>query len=116
LDTFERDSIASALRRFDKERYELTVFVVMNDHVHAILNCLDSHSLERIIHTWKSFTANYLQRTTQRKGSLWQDEYFDRAIRDEREFNDKLTYILNNPTKRWPEIRDYRWLYVRPSK
>ena len=113
LDAFERDAVISALRYFDEKRYELTAFVVMNDHVHVMLRCLNNHSLEQIVHSWKSFVANDLQRTSRRKGALWQDESFDRVIRNERELADTLNYILNNPSSRWPEIRNYRWLYIR---
>ncbi len=43
---------------------------------------------------------------------IWQDESFDRIIRDERELVEKLEYIKSNPQKRWAEIRDYRWVWV----
>ena len=112
LDSIERDQVASALKWFDQNRYNLIAFVVMNDHVHVLLSCLNDNSLEQIVHSWKSFTANQLQRTNRRKGRLWQDEYFDRIIRDEREFKDKLTYVMNNPTKRWPDLNNYPWVWL----
>ena len=115
LDAFERDAVVSALRHFNGNRYELDAFVVMNDHVHVIVRCLNGHQLDQIIHSWKSFTTNTIQRTTLRKGALWQDESFDRVIRDDREFHETLKYIENNPTDRWPVITSYRWLYIRTS-
>ncbi len=33
------------------------------------------------------------------KGSLWQDERFDRIVRDEAEFIEKWEYIAKNPIK-----------------
>ena len=41
---------------------------------------------------------------------MWQDESFDRIIRDEKEYSEKLKYIQNNPYKRWPELSEYDWL------
>jgi hypothetical protein len=45
--------------------------------------------------------------------SIWQEEYFDRIVRDEKEFLDKVQYILNNPLKRWPEMEGYPWVWVK---
>jgi hypothetical protein len=33
------------------------------------------------------------------KGPLWQDESYDRIIRDENDFHEKLQYMFNNPIK-----------------
>jgi len=110
----ERTLVANALRHFDGERYQLLAFVVMNDHVHVILGPREPHRLEDIVRSWKSYTANRLQRTTDRYGTgrVWQDEYFDRALRDEKEFLEKIQYIVNNPWTRWPEIQDYPWVWA----
>ena len=116
LDAFERDAVVSALRHFDENRYQLDAFVVMNDHIHVIVRCLNGHLLDQIIHSWKSFTANDLQRATRRKAALWQGESFDRVIRDDRELRETINYIQNNPNNRWPDITSYRWLYIRTSE
>ncbi len=110
LSAEERDLIADALRHFEGRRYELFGYVVMNDHVHVVVRPIDPHSLIAIIHSWKSFTANRLQREHRRHGGVWQDEYFDRLIRSE--LTEKLEYIANNPRKRWPEIVEYRWVWI----
>jgi hypothetical protein len=31
----------------------------------------------------------------------------------EEEFFEKAQYILNNPNKVWPEVREYKWAWVR---
>jgi len=108
----ERDMVATALRKFDDQRYRLIGFVIMNDHVHVVVKPLGGNSLTGIVHAWKSFTANRLQRCHQRVGGIWGREYFDRVIRDERELADKLQYVLDNPRKRWPEVKEYRWAWI----
>ena len=87
-------------------------YVVMNDHVHVLVQPCGDNLLEAITHSWKSFTANRAQRSHNRKGRVWQDESFDRIVRDEAEFYQKLYYMLNNPFKRWPELTDYSWMGV----
>jgi len=130
LSPVERDLVASAIRHFEGERYDLAAFVVMNDHVHVILKPMEmtgteacptdnpakgssqDHSLQKILHSWKSFTANKLQKEFKRKGSVWQNEFFDRIIRDEKEYWEKDQYILNNPMARWPERDKYPWVWA----
>jgi len=109
----ERKVVANALCHFDGQRYELTGYVIMNDHVHLIAWPQDDYSLEGLCHSWKSFTAHELQKEFRRTGHIWQDESFDRIIRTEGEYYAKLLYILNNPRKRWPDVRDYRWVWVK---
>ena len=82
----ERDVVAAALKHWAGKRYQLAAFVVMNDHVHALLSPIAPHRLEEVIHSWKSFTANRMQRDHGRRGAVWQDEYFDRIVRDQKAF------------------------------
>jgi hypothetical protein len=55
--------------------------------------------LNQIVQTWKSYSAYKLQRDFCRCNRIWQDEYFDRIVRDQDELNEKAQYILNNPLK-----------------
>jgi REP element-mobilizing transposase RayT len=109
----EKEVITSALKHFDGERYELLAYVVMHNHVHVMVTPRAEHRLQDIIFSWKSFTAYFLQRKFQRKDSIWQDEYFDSIVRDEVEFLEKAQYILNNPLKGWPDIEEYKWVWVK---
>ncbi len=105
----------SALRHFNGLRYELCACVVMPDHVHVLVKPLENHELHNLVHSWKSFTAHKFCRDGQRRAPIWQEEYFDRIVRDEKEYLDKAQYILNNPLKIWPEEEDYPWVWIRES-
>ena len=107
----EREMVAVAIRHFDRRRYELAAYVVMNDHVHVIVRPMAGFALEDLVHSWKSYSANRLLRAHYRVGVVWQDEYFDRIVRDENEFRQKFEYILSNPWKRRPEVLDYPWVW-----
>jgi len=108
----ERDCVVAAVRHFDGDRYTLHAYVVMNDHVHVLVQTALERRLEDIVSAWKSLTTNRMQRAFGRSGAVWQDEYFDRAVRDDSEYDQKRDYILNNPQKRWPEIETYRWRWA----
>ncbi len=91
--------VANALRHFDGTRYQLASFVVMPNHVHVLFRPLVQHSLPEIIKSWKGFTARGINKRTGAKGSLWQDEYWDRLIRSEQHFFKVAEYIRENPMK-----------------
>ena len=110
LEHDERTLVATAIKHFHGKRYDLLAYVVMEDHVHVVASPNDGLKLQEIVHSWKSYTANRLQRDFGRMGMLWQDEYFDRIIRNEIELEQKLIYILDNPARKWPDLEEYRWV------
>ena len=59
--------IMSALRHFDGSRYELYAYVVMDDHVHALVEPLEDYRLQKLVHSWKSFTAHKSKKRFQQK-------------------------------------------------
>jgi len=105
----QRAVVAAALQHFDGQRYDLLAFVVMDDHVHVVVGprCV---RLERIVHSWKSFTAHAIG-----GGRLWQPEYQDRIIRDDTELRRTVRYVLENPGRRWPGARTYPFVWAMPD-
>jgi putative transposase len=79
--------------------YTLLAVVVMPDHVHALLKPSSDISLSRIMKGIKGVSAKKLNQMRGAAGSLWQDESWDRIVRDEAELQEKLEYMLNNPLK-----------------
>jgi len=110
LSSAQKNIIKECLLHFNDERYRLYAYVVMNDHVHAIVQPLEDHRLSKILHTWKSFTAHRINNLTGRPGSLWQDESYSHILRDENELQQKAYYVITNPQRRWPELLDYMWV------
>lgn len=102
--------MVSVLEHFNGKRYELDAYVVMNDHVHVLCRPKEGFRLETILHSWKSFSSKRIGPGEGIRGGVWQDEYFDRIVRDEAEWVEKVQYISNNPRKRWPELQEYPWV------
>ncbi len=92
-----RGVVVNALRHFDGERYVLGDFVVMPNHVHVLFRPKNGHLLADIIHSWKSFTAKAINQLLSRTGPLWQEEYWDRLVRNERHLAACEAYIAANP-------------------
>jgi REP element-mobilizing transposase RayT len=110
LQPAERKVVTDVLKHFDGHRYSLFAYVVMNDHVHTVVEPAPDLQLQTIIHSWKSFSAFRLQRELNRDGAIWQKGYFNRIIRHDVEFRMVVEYVLNNPVKRWPGVEGYPWV------
>jgi carbamoylphosphate synthase large subunit/REP element-mobilizing transposase RayT len=99
--------VVSALKHFDRERYLLDAFVVMPNHVHVLFKPLIGNSLSSILHSWKSFSANAINRKVDRQGSLWMAENFDTIVRDGGHLDTCRKYIAQNPVKAGLGVGDF---------
>ena len=91
--------VQDALLHFDGERYRLLAWVIMPNHVHAVIETLPGFPLDGVIHSWKSFTAKRANRLLGRSGAFWMGDYFDRYVRDEAHLWDVRRYMEENPVK-----------------
>jgi len=91
--------VADSLRHFDGDRYELTDFVVMPNHVHVLAAFPHAETMLAQCDSWKHFTATKINRLLNRKGRFWQQDGFDHLVRSEEQFDFLRAYIANNPVK-----------------
>lgn len=106
----ERDLVCDVLRRRDGDGFQLAAFVVMDNHVHAVVT-LKTISLERLVHSWKSVTAHELQRIHGRFGSIWRPGVECQVLKSPEELRRKVEYVVANPWKRWPFLKRYPWVW-----
>ena len=93
------EMVLGALKFFDGNRYTLHAWSIMPNHVHVVLCPLGNHDLEKIIHSWKSFSAKKANEMLNRSGTFWQEEYYDHVVRDGEDFKHQIQYVLENPRK-----------------
>ncbi len=91
--------VQQALLHFDGSRYKLSAWVVMPNHLPLILIPNAEYQLSGILHSLKSYTAHEANRILGREGQFWQDDYFDRYIRDAKHFAAAVAYVESNPVK-----------------
>ena len=101
LDGPARSIVLENWRYWHGERYLLHAVVVMPDHVHVLITPKSDgkggwFSLQNILHTNKGYTAYEINKHRGSNIRIWQDERFDRIVRDTNEFLEKWTYIANN--------------------
>ena len=91
--------VANALRHFDDDRYDLDSFVVMPNHTHVLFRLRENYAMEAVLKSWKGFTAREINKRNGWQGSLWQKDYWDRLVRNERHLFKCREYIQRNPVK-----------------
>jgi REP element-mobilizing transposase RayT len=93
-----------------KQRWHITLFLLMPDHLHALLSFASDESMSGVIGDWKRFHARHNE-------VIWQEGYFDHRLRaDERgeQLAAKTNYVRRNPvvaglcieSEDWPWIID----------
>ena len=91
-------------------QYRILAYVVMPNHVHLLI--APNVTLRRITNGLKGVTARDANRILKRTGKrFWQDESFDRWVRNDAERIRIIAYIENNPVKANLTKRPEDWLW-----
>ncbi len=108
--------VADAIRFHAGEHFDLLAWVVMSNHVHAVVRPFPGHTLSQILKSWKGFSAREANRFLQREGEFWQGESYDHLIRDDEDMHRCCHYTTMNPVnarlceraEAWPWSSAYR--------
>ena len=92
------------------------IITVMPNHVHFIIGILDDNKtyLSEVIRWMKSKTTHYYIQGVEQHGwppfekHLWQSRFWDRIIRNQREYDFIMNYIYENP-RRWHKDKLYAY-------
>jgi putative transposase len=89
--------LLDCIDNFRKEgRYLLLAFVIMPDHLHIMLKPNGKENISKIMHSIKRGSSRLINQMWSRKGPIWQRSFYERIIRDEKEFWEKVNYVYNN--------------------
>jgi REP element-mobilizing transposase RayT len=100
---------------WDMRHCQLHTYVVMPNHVHLLMTPLVEVS--KVTQSLKRFTAGEGNRILGLTGvPFWQDESYDRLVRDETEFQRIADYIEMNPVKcgMVSTAEEFLWSSARP--
>ncbi|MGD8576407.1 MAG: transposase [Thiohalophilus sp.] len=78
---------------------ETLCYVVMPDHIHWLFQLNPGYHLSNVIAGVKRNSAYKVNRLMNRKGSLWQDGFHDRALRQEEDLIAVARYVVANPLR-----------------
>jgi REP element-mobilizing transposase RayT len=69
----------------------------MPNHVHTVLVPYDEYPLNSVLHSWKSYTSNQINKLLQLRGAVWESESFDHLVRSAASFERFVDYTEANP-------------------
>jgi putative transposase len=131
--------VAEAMHYRDGAEYELIAYCIMPNHVHLVIYmfenveqtsvCSNGHDrtevrstahfqnykLVRVLRNFKGSTSREANKILQRSGAFWQHESYDHVVRDGKELDRIISYVLNNPVKAGfvDEWRKWKWSYCK---
>jgi len=101
-------------------------FVVMPDHVHALIWLPTTGQLSRFMHEWKRLSSLYVRKWYRHEAphyaaefgegdKFWQPKYYSFEIYERAKLEEKLDYIHLNPVRAQlvPRAVDWRWSSAR---
>jgi len=118
-------------------QYDLFAFVIMPNHVHLILRCLNDYTPADVVREFKKTTSNLILRQYEAEGNqaaldfcasavkpgqkqqhaVWEDEYQAKNVFSPGFLRQKLDYTHNNPVQpHWHLVElaeDYVWSSAR---
>ena len=105
------NEMSNSLLHFQNQRCFTSCFTVMPNHVHAVIKPLDEIELEDVLESVKRFVSRKVNSFLGRTGTLWEQESYDRILRDPEHLYRVIQYIGRNPAKAgMPRERWIRWL------
>jgi len=113
--------LIQVLRDYMREgKFLVHDFVVMPNHLHALVTISGDASLEKAVQLMKGNFSFRAGRVLDFKGEIWQRGFSDVRILDEQSFRAHQEYIHNNPVKagiaRCEEEYPYGSLYLKLRK
>jgi putative transposase len=104
-----REILKSAAYYHDVQRWWVRLFLLMPDHVHALLAVPKGDSLPDTVRLWKGYQAK-------RHGIDWQTGFFDHRLRSDESEQAKTDYIRMNPVRAGLAARPEDWPYIWPKR
>jgi putative transposase len=78
---------------------ELLAWVLMPDHLHALVRLADDSGLPQLMNRLKAAMARQVNRRLGTSGPVWQRAYHDHVIRDDETLETVGRYIIMNPLR-----------------
>ena len=114
-----REAVLERVLREHGQRYAVFALIVMQDHVHLVLQALHAErgwpfDTTSILKGLKEGTELAVRKMLAVSGSVWQEDMFTVELRSQEALDDKCAWVRQNPVRsklvRNPE--EYAWLWM----
>ena len=103
--------ICDSMHHLDNKEYILICYSVMPNHVHLVFEHIsEGRNISDIMKSIKGYSAHECNKILNRKGTFWHHENYDRIVRNQKELENIISYVLENPVnagltenwEKWP--------------
>lgn len=106
--------VIDEIQRWNGKLYDLLAYCIMPNHVHLLIDTslqlpedmefsnlerIEYEPLQNIMKQVKGASARFVNQSLCKLGQFWQHESYDHLVRNDKELNNVVAYILNNPVK-----------------
>ena len=118
--------VVEKIHSMDGSQFELIAYCIMPNHVHLLIESLivsrthrgqtSKYPVTNALRLLKGSTARACNLKLERTGQFWNHESYDHVVRDEKELERIINYILNNPVKAGlaEDWKSWQFTYVNP--
>ena len=99
------ECMRDATLHYHGTRWWIHLWLVMPDHIHALLSFPQRESMIKVVGDWKRYVAR-------KTGVEWQKGFFDHRLRHDESFVEKAHYIRMNPVRKGLVERPADWPHV----
>ncbi len=108
--------LASSFHFYHDKLYDLQVYCIMPNHVHLLIKPLEVEPhkealISDIVRRIKGYTAKQIIKAGFEGHKVWRADYFDRQIRNDKDYYYTIEYILCNPLKANLAEKQKDWPY-----
>ncbi|NQT06297.1 MAG: transposase [Candidatus Omnitrophica bacterium] len=84
-----------------KEKYGFLLYdyVIMNNHVHSIIQLASTLNISIIMHSINRWYSRWYNEHYKRKGHFWEDRFYGELIKDDIQLSAVMRYIELNPVR-----------------
>ena len=82
-----------------RQWYYLLSFVIMPDHMHLIIIPRDKN-ISECLKSIKGFSVRRINSVFDKRGSVWQNGFYDYILDNEEKVLSRMRYIENNPVRK----------------
>jgi putative transposase len=120
--------VAKEIHDLNDDRYRLIGYCILPNHVHLLIESLvqiranhrgksAEYPVTESLRVLNGRTARFCNLELKRNGSFCQHESYDHIVREEKEWEQTVLYILNNPVKAGlvKEWKDWKFTHVHPD-
>ena len=100
----------------DQGSYLLHEFVVMPNHLHLILTPSDTTTLEKAMILIKGGSSHHIHQQRTKRMQIWHSGFHEQSVRDQRDYENKVAYVHQNPVRARLVDRPEDWDYSSATK